>query len=241
MNANKLKFIACVSMLIDHAGLLLFPSQIWMRYVGRIAMPIFGFFIAEGARHTKSRTRYFLRTFLLGVACQAVYAAEEIISGGIRSVYLNILFTLSFAMLICFAYIDFKKSLESRVKSQIIAKSAIFVLAVASIFAFEIFCTYSKELVGISVSFDYGFAGAILPLFALLGNERKSQLVFFGIGLIFFALSLQSALGYIWLALLSIPILLCYNGERGSKRFKYAFYIFYPLHLGVLYLLDIIL
>ncbi|MBQ4150451.1 MAG: TraX family protein, partial [Clostridia bacterium] len=31
-----------------------------------------------------------------------------------------------------------------------------------------------------------------------------------------------------------------YNGERGNKKFKYAFYIFYPLHLGALYLVDMI-
>lgn len=241
MNSNKLKFIACVSMLIDHAGLLLFPSQIWMRYVGRIAMPIFGFFIAEGARYTKSRTRYFVRTFLLGAACQAVYAVEEILSGGIRSVYLNILFTLSFSMLICFAYIDFEKALKNADNIRIFTKAGALFCAIFAIGAFEIFCTCSKELIGISLSFDYGFAGAILPLFALFGKGRKSQLVSFSIGLIFFALLLQSTLWYIWFALLSIPILICYNGERGSKRFKYAFYIFYPIHLGVLYLIDTIM
>ena len=241
MNANVLKFIACVSMLIDHAGLLLFPSQIWMRYVGRLAMPIFGFFIAEGARYSKSRTRYFLRTFLLGTACQIVYAAEEIQSGGIRSVYLNILFTLSFAMLICFSYIDFEKSLKNPDKSKAITKFVVFAATVMTVLAFDIFCTYSKGIIGVSVYFDYGFAGAILPLFALLCKERKKQTFCFGIGLVFFALLLQSALSYIWFALLSIPILLCYNGERGSKKFKYAFYIFYPLHLGVLYLIDIFL
>ncbi len=228
-------------MLIDHAGLLLFPSQIWMRYVGRIAMPIFGFFIAEGARHTKSRTLYFLRTFLLGVACQTVYAAEEIISGGIRSAYLNILFTLSFAMLICFVYLDLEKALKNLDKTRTFLKSCVFIATVSAILLFDIFCTYSKGLIGISVSFDYGFAGAILPLFALLGKGRKNQLVCYSIGLVFFALSLQSALGYIWFAFLSIPILICYNGERGSKRFKYAFYIFYPLHLAVLYLIDTII
>ena len=239
MNANKIKLIACISMLIDHAGLLLFPSQIWMRCVGRIAMPIFGFFIAEGARYTKNRARYFGRTFMLGILCQTVYAAEEIINGGIRSVYLNILFTLSFAMLICFTYIDFEKSIVNADKTKVLVKGTVFVCTTVSFFAFDIFCTNSKELIGINVSYDYGFAGAILPLFALLQTDRKSKLLLFAVGLVFFALSLQSSLWYIWFSLLSIPILFCYNGKLGNKKFKYAFYIFYPLHLGVLYLLDI--
>lgn len=241
MNANNLKFIACVSMLIDHAGFLLFPEQVWMRSIGRLAMPLFGFFIAEGARHTKNRMRYFLRTFLLGIACQAVYAAEEILNGGISSVYLNILFTLSFAMLICFAYSDFEKSLKTRDIKEIFCRVLIFVFSIAAVIAFEIFCTHSRMLVGIPISFDYGAAGAILPLFAMLASDRRKQVLCFGVGLVFFVLALGSAPGNILFALFDIPILLFYNGERGSRKFKYAFYIFYPLHLGALYLVDMII
>ncbi len=241
MNSNKIKFIACASMLIDHAGLLLFPQLSWMRWLGRLAMPLFGFFIAEGARHTSDRLRYFIRTFLLGVACQAVYFAEEILSGGVRSVYLNILFTFSFSMLICFTYLDFEKAVESADKSRIFLKSLAFVGTVLAVFAFETFCTYSKELVGVNVSFDYGFAGAILPLFALLGKGHRNQLISYSAGLILFALSFAESMPYVWFALLDIPILYFYNGERGSRKFKYAFYVFYPLHLGALYLIDMLI
>ena len=240
MNANNLKFIACVSMLIDHAGLLLFPEQIWMRSIGRLAMPLFGFFIAEGARYTSNRMRYFMRTFLLGIACKAVYTAEEILSGGIHSVYLNILFTLSFAMLVCFAYVDFEKSLESRDNKRIIYKALILALSIVTVIAFEIFCTHSYKLTGVSITFDYGAAGALLPLFAILSTDRKKQRFCFTLGLILFALALGSAPGNVWFVLLDIPILMLYNGERGNKKFKYAFYIFYPLHLGALYLVDMI-
>lgn len=228
-------------MLIDHAGLLLFPHLEWMRWIGRLAMPIFGFFVAEGARHTSNRARYFLRTFLLGVVCQIVYAAEEILSGGIHSVYLNILFTLSLAMLVCFAFIDFEKSLESADKQSVFWRGLIFVSSVLFVILFDIFCTNSRAICGVKISFDYGAAGALLPLFAVMFKERKKQVVCFGVGLILFALLLQSTLGYIWFALFDIPLLYLYNGERGSRKFKYAFYIFYPLHLGVLYLIDIII
>ena len=44
-----------------------------------------------------------------------------------------------------------------------------------------------------------------------------------------------------WYALLSVPIMALYNGQRGKCRMKYLFYLYYPLHLVVIYALGIIL
>ena len=44
-----------------------------------------------------------------------------------------------------------------------------------------------------------------------------------------------------WWALLAIPFIALYNGERGSKKFKYFFYIIYPLHLVIIYGIRIVL
>lgn len=241
MTSNILKLIACVSMLIDHAGYLLFPEQEWMRWVGRLAMPIFAFFIAEGCIHTSNRLRYFVRLFVLGIICQSVYVAEEILSGGVRSVYLNILFTLSFAAVICFTFIDFKKALENVDKKAIFLSGALFVLSFVSVLAFDIFCTHSEKLVGISVTFDYGFVGAVLPLFAVIFTTRRLQWIAYSIGLVFFVQSNLSELWYVCFALLDIPILAFYNGERGKYNTKYLFYLFYPLHLAALYGIDILM
>lgn len=54
MNRNQLKIIACISMLIDHIGYVLFPDVTVLRLIGRIAMPIFAFFIGEGCLYTKT-------------------------------------------------------------------------------------------------------------------------------------------------------------------------------------------
>ena len=110
MTSNMIKLIACISMFIDHAGLQLFDNNIIMRSVGRLAMPLFAFFIGEGCRHTSNRLKYFLRVFVLGVICQIAYTANEIASGSFCSVYLNILFTFSISILICFAYLNFEES-----------------------------------------------------------------------------------------------------------------------------------
>ena len=42
-------------------------------------------------------------------------------------------------------------------------------------------------------------------------------------------------------SLFVIPILLLYSGQRGKYKMKYFFYIFYPLHLGILWLIAMLL
>ena len=225
-------------MLIDHMALLFFPSLEWMRWCGRLAMPLFAFFIAEGARYTTNRKRYFGRTFLLGAACQAVYFTANILSGAPLDIHLNILFTFSCSMLVCFTYLDLEKALETRDKIRIFEKSAAFVSVVLALLVFDIFCTYLRVVTGVYVYLDYGVFGALLPLFALLCKSGKMRLISYLLGLIFFALSLSFAMPYIWFSLLSVLILFFYNGKRGSGKFKNDFYIFYPLHLALLYLID---
>lgn len=48
MTSNAIKLIACISMLIDHAGVILFPEYPFLRWIGRLAMPLFAFTVAEG-------------------------------------------------------------------------------------------------------------------------------------------------------------------------------------------------
>ena len=97
LNGNHLKLIAAFAMLLDHAGILLFPRVQLLRIIGRLAYPIFAFMIAEGCRYTKNRLRYFLMVFGLGVGCQLVYA---LVGGG---AYLNILLTFSCSVLLIYA------------------------------------------------------------------------------------------------------------------------------------------
>ena len=46
---------------------------------------------------------------------------------------------------------------------------------------------------------------------------------------------------YEYLCLLSVPLIALYSGERGRYRLKYFFYAFYPIHLTVIYGIDMLL
>lgn len=61
-------------------------------------------------------------------------------------------------------------------------------------------------------------------------------MVLFGVGLSFESFMMA----YEWMEVFSVPIMLCYNGERGKGNGKF-FYWYYPLHVYVLYAVSILL
>ena len=73
MTAFALKIIALLSMLVDHVGVV-FDLHFGFRVVGRIAFPIFVFFVAEGFRHTKSPAKFLARLFVFALISQPVFA-----------------------------------------------------------------------------------------------------------------------------------------------------------------------
>ncbi len=240
LNRNHLKLIACLTMLIDHIGFLLLPNVMWLRWIGRLSMPLFAFFIAEGCRYTSNKLRYFLRIFLLGVACQAVYIAEQAIGGRVYSFYFNILLTFSFSMLICFAYLFWEKTAEKGDAGKTKLAAALFLGSVLFAWFVCALCSHIRSETYYEVVFDYGLRGMLLPLAAVISKDREKQFLYFSLGIILFCVTSFSGTRYVWFALLDIPLLALYNGSKGKLSSKYAFYLFYPAHLAILYLIQAI-
>lgn len=84
---NVIKWIAIITMTIDHIGYYLFPQLVWLRIIGRIAFPCFLYTTLYAVEKTSNFGRYIQRLLLTGLVSMPVTA----ISGN----YLNILFTLS--------------------------------------------------------------------------------------------------------------------------------------------------
>ena len=73
LDGFQLKLIALVIMTIDHIyyfGCSLTDMPEIMTLIGRIAAPIFVFFVTEGFVHTHSRGKYLLRLYIGGVLMQ---------------------------------------------------------------------------------------------------------------------------------------------------------------------------
>ena len=241
MNRNALKIIACLTMFIDHMGFLLFPHALWLRCIGRLSMPLFAFFIAEGCRYTSTKLRYFLQIFLLGVACQSVYIIEQALFGDVRSFYLNILLTFSFSILIGYAYLFWEKSLESGNAVKIRLCALLFLGSVLLAVGFFALCDHVESETYFELDMDYGLQGVLLPLAALISKDRNKQFLYFSFALIPFYIASYGENPFAWYSLFVIPLLALYNGQKGQTRFKYGFYLFYPAHLALLYLIQIII
>ncbi|NLJ93970.1 MAG: hypothetical protein GX326_00525 [Clostridiaceae bacterium] len=102
-----LKWIAALSMLIDHIGFFFYdqiPPQLYecMRGFGRLAMPLFAFSLAFGFIHSKNWLKYFLRLFTFAFisefAFRKIYELNNFYYSGI-----NIIFTFSFSLVFLIA------------------------------------------------------------------------------------------------------------------------------------------
>jgi len=216
LNGNHLKLIAAFTMLLDHMGILLFPGVQLFRILGRLAYPIFAFMIAEGCRYTRHKLRYFLMVFGLGVGCQLVYYFAS------GDTYLNILLTFSCSILLIYALQEVHRA--ENWKKQF-WRSVLFATGV-----------FLALVIDWYLSIDYGFWGIMIPVLVGFAQGKgktgsKLPVLMMLVGLLLLGADLGGIQHY---ALLAIPLLLLYNGQRGKANMKYFFYIFYPVHLAVL-------
>ena len=230
LSGNTLKIIAAISMLIDHIGVIFFPQIKIFRILGRIALPIFSFMIAEGARYTKNKARYFLTVFSLATICQLVYFFYN------GDTYMSILVTFSISILTIYTMQLFKESLFDQESSNLNKMlCGVFFFAV-------IVCVYFVNTV---IEIDYGFFGCILPVCAAIFHCPKNcnvdflkkldtipmHILMLSLGMLL--LSIDSGNRQFW-SFLALPFLVLYSGKRGKTNMKYFFYIFYPAHLLIL-------
>ncbi len=228
LSGNMLKIIAAAAMLIDHIGVILFPGVGFLRIIGRLAFPVFAFFIAEGCRYTKNRLRYFLNISVLAVFCQI---ANYYFDG---SLYMGILVTFSLSVLMIYSLQNFKDVLFSGHFYKKFTAALIFFFSVAAVY-----------IINLYIDIDYGFWGCVTPVFAsiFMMNDKNvsdevkrydridNHIFLMGISLIILS---ASAGGIQYWSLLALPLVFLYSGERGKINMKYFFYIFYPMHLAVL-------
>lgn len=225
LSGNALKLMALVFMTVDHMGMLIFPQYGFMRIIGRFALPIFAYMIAEGCTYTHDRRRYLLNIFLLGVLYQIVYWFVE------HGLYCSIFITFSLSITTIY-------SVDYAMKSK---KTAAWILPLLALALDWVLC---EELVkipflkGLDYRIDYGFFGVIMPVLVYIPKDKRAKLA--ALAAAIFLLYLDRRRNTLWM-LVSVGLLAFYNGERGKLNIKALFYVYYPLHLVILELISKIL
>lgn len=223
LTGNQLKLIAMITMTIDHIGLTLFPQQILFRVIGRLAFPIYAFMIAEGCVYTKSMGRYFGTMAAVATVCQVVYLVA------LDSLFQCVLVTFSMSVALIALL---KKAME---KKSPISWAGVFAGITVAFFITEVL---PGLLPATDFFVDYGFLGVMLPVVVYLAKGKTEK--FWLTAAMLVALGLRIGNVQMW-ALLAMPVLALYNGQRGKRKMKYFFYLYYPLHLVVIYGIGLLL
>lgn len=244
LDAGMLKIIAVISMVIDHTGCMLVGRYMnslgasvasaagreallgWrleyknlvifynlLRDIGRIAFPIYCFFLVEGLIRTRDRKKYALRLLLFGVISEIPF--DLALSGNL--VYLdhqNVFFELFAGLLTIICLEEIEKRINSRIFKA--------VLTMGTVVAAFVITEFTK--------LDYSGLGilCIVVLYLLRGSKIRHLVA----GAIVFAWEFPASLAF--------AILATYNGKRG-KGLKYLFYLIYPVHLLLLYIISVVL
>lgn len=213
LNTFTLKMIAIVSMLIDHVGHIFFSNVMIFRIIGRIAFPLFAYVLAEGIYYTKDITKYMLRLGIFALLSEIPYDLA-IMGSVLEFSHQNVFFTLFFGVLMFWAYQKFE---HPNFKTGILV--AIFLIGI-------FVCQYLNT--------DYCDIGILLIFaFYMYRDKKVGKIVLAG------ALFLGLTGGLQLYALLALPLIALHNGEQGPKM-KLFFYLFYPAHLLILYLVHLV-
>lgn len=216
LTSNQLKLLAMLTMTLDHIGVQMFPGVLWLRIVGRLAFPIYAYMIAEGCAHTRNRRKYLLQMAGLALLCQLVYFFA------MGSLFQCILVTFTLSILLIYACDTGSRPL-----------TALALLGVAFVTV-----ALPRLLPGTDFAIDYGFFGVLVPVAAYLGKTRREKLLFTAGALVVLAWSVG---GIQWYSLAALLPLALYGGQRGKRRMKWLFYLYYPLHLAAIYGISLLL
>ena len=245
LSQEGLKLIACVTMLLDHIGATLvlrmiqelpvrneqYALLVWVYYglriIGRIAFPIYCFLLVEGAYRTRYPKKYGLRLFVGMLLSEIPFDLAFSFRG--RMFFDWTSNSVMVTLLLGFLMIEAMKRLEGFRKIVVILPFYV---------AAELLHT------------DYAGMGILLiAVFALTrGANHEKLLCTLGAALVLSSGGRDMQILGIWIstesfALLSLIPIFCYDGRKltHSKAVQWAFYLFYPVHIALLALVEVLI
>ncbi len=233
LNSNRLKLIAISAMTLDHLAWKFFPGcsreilALIMHAIGRITCPIMCYFIAEGYYYTRDINRYTVRLFVFAAISHVPYmlmfgnGAIIPFETGVILNQTSVIWSLACGLVML------RIANSGLIKKEWQRDLLIVILC---LLAFPADWSCIASLCILAIGTNRGDFKA----------QMKWMLLYVGMYSVVYALTIDMLYGILQMSVaLSIPLLKCYNGERGRNRkfnsiMKWLFYIYYPLHLLLL-------
>lgn len=253
-NITTIKMIAVVLMLLDHIHQMFAaagaPQALTM--AGRLVFPMFLFGAAESFHYTHSKKKYLQRLLFAGWGMTLfTFLLQRIVSNP-NVVLMNNAFSTFYVAGLYMLFWDWlAEGIKKKAPGQVIkAVLCCFIPVVCALPVFLIAALSMNGEVPFSVirllstlslllpnimTVEGGYALVLLGVLFYIFREHRSLQV-----AALFCLSVLTYLadgGIQWLMCLAAIPMVLYNGERGSGMKKF-FYVFYPAHIGILYLLS---
>lgn len=253
LTSFTLKMIGIVLMVADHTHEMFsyVGAPDWLNMLGRIVAPIFLFLAAEGFHYTHSRVGY-LRNLLIGfwITNVMIMILQQALPNE-HVVMINSIFGTLFLTIIAMWTWDSLKHPKQEPKRFAWGVLGLIFLVFGPVLSLSlmnvaaasgntVMIVLSTSVIPTALTVEGGIGWILLGLvFHIFRDKRWIGLTIFVIFSLF--LLWQSAMhgfsDYQWMMIFATPLLALYNGKQGRKD-KWFFYIFYPTHIAVLYIIS---
>lgn len=243
-----LKVIGILLMVVDHIHEMFYyvgiPTAFTM--IGRVVAPIFLFLAAEGYYYTHSKFRY-LRNLLVGFWITSMMELVlQLYLPNPHIVLINSIFGTLFLSLSLMWIVDGLSHPKQNTKMFMFALGALLILIVASLGIFALMSLNDMTLLRTYMIFVPSFltveGGLPFMLLGVLFHWTRGNTKIQALVMLLFGLStlLYVHDGITWMMIFATPFIYFYNGEQGKKS-KWFFYLFYPTHIAILYIVATLL
>lgn len=248
----QLKIIGLLFMIFDHIGEFFSYTgaiPLAFNWVGRIVAPIFIFMTVEGYIHTRSKKKYMFRLYMGSLIMNiGNYFIPKYFQRTDSIAIMNNIFATLFMIIVYLCIIEFiTKGFKEKSIIRIFIGGLLFLLPIALSIFFMLNIENFLYLIFIIPTplFVEGgpiFIGIGIIMYLLIGDKKKLLIAYMAISLaIIFTgeISIQGLFfnNFQWMMVFATPLLYLYNGKRG-KGMKYLFYVFYPAHIYIFYILS---
>lgn len=218
MTRNQLKYLAYITMTIDHAGHILFPHLLWMRVIGRLAAPIFFYFAAMSVFDTKDKKKYILR--LLAFALISEPPFDQMVTGFWFSFQAqNVYFSILLGILACISI----RALRNWIDGKAAGWGWMAVIAAVP-YAALAYITRT----------DYRAYGVLLIAAFFCVREFRLPEQFGNFMSLFCLLVVAMAQHSMWIQAVSVFAGVLLPPKSSEKKMSKLWYFFYPIHIGLL-------